>query len=364
MAHALMVLPSQTPDIEIKVFELLETEDNWRSLELKSPHAEIYKKRDLVGIDQPVATIWNRAGNTTQVQGDSGIIDSKSGNVQVSGSTQIEAQNGMVFTTESVTFENKQKRIATDTPVVGKSKALPNQKSSLEINGTGLNVDIKTQSYSILSDVKARQAQQSDFFNITSNSASIFPVNNKAQFNGNAQVQSKKMLLKGEVALLIMDSKSKDTRIQGIEMSSASHEDTVLANIENFVINSRGFQASFSPAGGLIESKAMGSVNAVSPTGVRMSSQTLKLVPGTDGLIVTLEQGVKITIDDRIATCEEAVYYPANGNIILKKFASVVREDQQLHGDLIRLSTQNSEVIVEKASGTMNREALKKKTPK
>ncbi|HVJ63955.1 MAG TPA: LPS export ABC transporter periplasmic protein LptC [Bdellovibrionota bacterium] len=363
MAQALMVLPSQTPDIEIKTFELLETENNWRSLEIKSPHAEIYKKRDMVGIHAPQATVWNKAGNATLLKGDAGIIDSKSGNVQVNGNTQIEAQNGMIFNTDVIVFANQQKQITTDAPVVGKSRATGNQKPSLEINGTGLNVDIKTQSYSVLSDVRARQTHNQDFFSITSHTASFFPVTNKAQFAGEAQVQSKKMLLKGEIALLLMDPKSGETKVQGIEMSSNSPDSTVLANIENFVINSRGFQVKFGPNGNLQESKAIGSVNAVSPSGIKMNAQTLRLLPSSDGFIVNLEQGVRIAIDDRIATCEEAIYYPTSGNIVLRKFASVVREDQQLNGDLIRLSTKNSEVIVEKASGTLNRDAMQKKKP-
>jgi LPS export ABC transporter protein LptC len=362
MAQALMVLPSQTPDIEIKTFELLETEENWRSLELKSPHAEIFKKQELIGIENPDATIWNKAGNATKLKGSSGIINSQNGNVQVSGSAQIEAQNGMVFSTETIVFENKMKIVSSSDPVTGGSKSLrPTQQPSLEIKGTGLKVDIKTQSYSIESNVTAKQSHQQDFFNIESESASIYPINNKAQFSGKAKVTSKTMQLTGESALLLLDSESSETKIKGIEMSSSTKDPSVLAKIEDFVINSKGFQASFSKNGSLVESKATGSVNAVAPSGVKMKAESLTMVPGNDGFTVNLERGVRITIDDRIATCEEAVYYPSSGNIILKKFASVIRKDQELHGDLIRLSTQNSEVTVEQASGTMSREALKKK---
>lgn len=360
MAQALLVLPSQTPDIEVKTFELLETEQNLKSLELKSPQAAVYKTRDLIGIESPTATVWNKAGNPTLLSGKQGIIDSKSGNVQMVGTTQIEAQNGMIFRTDSMTFLSEAKKISTDNAVEGISKTANAQSPSLRIAGTGLNVDIRTQSYTILSNVQARQAHSQDFFAITSHSASIFPINNKAQFIGQAEVRSKKMQLKGDEALLILASGARETRVEGIEMSSGQNESNVLAKIEDFVIHSQGFRASFNAKGELLESRAMGSVNAVSPSGVKMAAQSLKLIPGRDGFVVNLEQGVKITIDDRIATCEEAVYYPNTGNIVLKKFASVIRQDQELNGDVISLSTKNSEVVVEKASGTLN-PARKKK---
>lgn len=360
MAQALIVLPSQTPDIEIKSFELLETEENWKSLELRSPQAEIFKSQNLVGIESPKAVIWNREGSPTSVSSESGIINSSNGNVQMSGATQIEAPSGMLFETVSITFLNKEKKIFTDNPVKGHSKTVKNQKPSLEIKGSGLEVDVKSQSYSILNNVVASQTHATDFFNITSNTATIYPINNRAQFLGAASVKSKKMLLKGDNATLIMGNGAKEASIEGIEMSSANGEANVFAKIDDFVIISKGFKASFNPTGELKDSKATGSVDAVSPSGVKMNAQVLKLVPSPTGFVVNLEQGVKITIDDRIATCEEAVYYPSSGNIVLKKFASVVRKDQKLHGDLIRLSTNNSEIIIDKASGTLSRDALKK----
>jgi len=363
LAHALLVLPQQSPDIEIKNFALIETQDNWQNLELNAELAKIYKKQDLVGIKSPDFKFWNKSGNSTKILGSSGIIESKSGDIQIEGPSKISSEGGLRFNTNVLHYFSKDQMIRTKDELNGFMESSTGSQPTLRFSGTGMDVDLKTQSYTIKSKTSATQRQGTNVFNIRSESSTIFPIQNKAHFFQNATIQSQTLNLSGDSAILILKAgvNGSSAGIDGIEMTARPGK-LVNANLADFKITSKGFKAQFLNSGELKQSEAIGTAKAVGKNGIEMSAEILTMIPEKDdSYLVNLEKGVQILLDERIAECEFAVYNTKTGAITLNKFATVTKGKQKLNGEVIKLSTNNSEITVENASGTLDQESTKKK---
>jgi hypothetical protein len=133
----------------------------------------------------------------------------------------------------------------------------------------------------------------------------------------------------------------------------------VRVSLPSIEVESKGFQARFSPTGELLQSEAIDNARAETSDGVKIEAQRLIFLPTVSGQQrLKMEGQVRLEVQGRRATCEEAEMDPVTGDILLKRFATVERSDQKISGAVIRLSTKNSFIDVEGAEGQLQKSPI------
>jgi LPS export ABC transporter protein LptC len=357
-----LVIPSGRPSIEIKGFRLVESKGQVRSFEMKAKTAKLYKPEDILALDTLEANIYGAEKDKVfKVSGDIGILDSTSQDFRIYQGSEVISPDGYRFKSDSILYQHANQLLTTEDDV----EAEPVQKKSdgqFRVSGQGLKIDIAKGTYEIKKKARTNQKLSAGSnLQIRAQSAIFSPESDSATFLKNVSVRSPTIEMMGE--RLRIDFSSEEDPLSGqknmtnpkrltLESAQGMNGRRIQANVGKLRLLSKGLVVNLGADGGVLTSEAIGNVDGVTEEGVKLKAEKLvsDIFEGQERII--LKDNVEILTDSRIANCQDAQFFPATGDIILEKVASVKTEDQVLEGDVIRFSTKNSNVIVEKARGS------------
>jgi lipopolysaccharide export system protein LptA len=281
----------------------------------------------------------------------------------------VVSPDGFVFRTKGL-FYNAANRLITAEGEVDASQVANRQDSALSLTGRGLLIDLGKNTYEIKNRVRteqlAKKASNANALTITSRQLLIQPDDKLATFTRDVSVHSASFTLKGDKLLVHLEkaSESSPFTAKKLVLGSREHDSRrrIEANLGSMTVQSKGLTVDLDPVSGDIAMcEAVGQAEATTKDGVKMKSDTLISDKEGGKDRVLLKGHVTIQTDDRTGTCQEAVFYPESGDIVLERIASVVAGTQVLEGDRIRLSTKHADIKVERAKGVMNRDDLNRR---
>lgn len=354
---AVLVVPPRRPSIEVKDFDFVESKDRHRTVQIKARKADIYKPEDIVHLEAPRVLAWSASAKRPyEISGHTGVMNATSQDLEIHDSTTIQTPDGYEFKTKDLAYAARNKSLAGEDPVEVRPRgAIRRGASQMNMTGNGVRIALDKNLYEILRNVRAEQKMSAaNTLVVRSRKAEISPENHVASFFREVTVRSAKLDLRGDS--LVIHFENSVPRL--LVLQSASPKDRIQALLNGMDIRSRGLEVNFDGAGEMLESQAIGDVDAKASDGTRLRSQRLRSDIADGKQRLRLEGKVTIETGTRVATCEQALYYPESGDILLEKIAAVRSGDQILEGERIRFSTRNSEVRVEGARGQVGRKQL------
>jgi lipopolysaccharide export system protein LptA len=328
----------------------------------------MYKPENVTALDQLKAQVWNESQKPYIISGEVGVLRSEHEDFRIHGASQVVSPDGYLFKTDNLEFDSNRHELTTEDPVEA-LPAIQRGDAFLKLSGRGLVIDVKKNSYDIQKNVHAEQHMSAgDFLTIHSRQAQISPTSRSALFLGSVQVKSPKLDMRGGRLIIYF---SNEARPQGVPASradklvldnprSAFPSTKIEAQLPGLKLKSKGLTVELAPEGGVKRSEAIGKAEGVTPEGIQLKADTLISDQADDKTRILLKGDVHIQLtDERIATCQEAQYFPDSGEILLERVASVKRGQQILEGEKIRFSTHGSEIVVEKAKGQMDPSSIR-----
>jgi LPS export ABC transporter protein LptC len=361
---AALIFPTGRPDIEIKRFQLVDVHKQKRRMELKAEQASLYQKLNLSSLRMPETLLFSHHAVPYKILANEGVVHTQTQDLSLRNNCSLLSPDGTLFQTESLDYDNLNGLLTSADAVRAQRNA--GQGDDVEISGHGLKIEIKKDTYQILSQVRAqRKNRQKQDLRILSERVSIQPSQSVATFFGNVRVYSDKMELVGSSLKTFFDKdkqkkkSAKSGDIEKLELlnDAAVPGSKIVAKLEKIDLYSNGMEVFFDEKGEVEKMEATGKVDAITRDQIKMRSE--KLIYSTrnqDRLI--LQGNVYIETKDRVAECEEAEFDPQSGQIILKRVATVKKDRQILKGERIRFSTKDSEVFVDQASGELQKQSL------
>ncbi len=364
LLFAALTIPPGRPAIEIGGFRLVESREQKKHLEMESPFARIYKPQDIVALDTPHAKLWGKAKKPYDISGDFGILSSQSEDFTIVAKSKVLGPEGLKILTSNLVYAAKKQKMTSDDPVEAfqlNSSGAPN----IKITGMGLIIDLDEGSYEIMSDVRSQQGSTKESsIVIESRHALLKPQSRSAVFDTKVIVSSPQFTLKGDLLDILFASDPSAEKLDAEQTSFTIRElslknlpgknmKPIVAVFSSMKVNSKGLIVELDGAGNLKKSRAVGNAHGITNDGVILKSNELISENIGDMNRISLRGEVTIITNDRTATCEAAEFFPDSGNITLRRIATVKRESQTIEGDIIHFSTKHSEIIVEKARGSL-----------
>ncbi len=354
---AALVLPNTKPSIEITGFNLVEAKSHIRLLELNAKQAKLYKPQNLIGLKEVQSTVWNEKRQSFEVRGQRAIMNSDTQDFEVQEQAQILTPDSLVFTAPQATYNAKLQTIESKGNVTANRLKETNGGPYLKIKGTGLNIDVAKGLYDLKKNVSAEQRiSEKNRFYVVSNSARFDPSQQFTSFLGNVLLKSSNLEMKGERLDIQFDNGGSGALPQSFDLSGNPKKQNkkIHAVLPNMNVISDGLKIYFDQEGSVQKSEAQGEVNAETKDNVKINADKLTSDTLNGRSRVLMNGRVTMWVNEKVAKCEEAQYFPDTGDVILEKIASVVQKDQKLEGELIRFSTKSSEISVEKVKGQMD----------
>ncbi|GAB6271945.1 MAG TPA: LPS export ABC transporter periplasmic protein LptC [Syntrophaceae bacterium] len=147
-ANIIKILPEEA-DVRIADFVFTEVgQDNIR-WEVKAKTAQYQKKRNLALFDQVHLKLTTPEGKTFVMTGDQGEMLTDKKDVEIKGHVVIISDTGEKFLTDHLSYNDAQKKIYTDAPVVMES-------DRMTLRGIGLSILINKGELTLSSGVKAK----------------------------------------------------------------------------------------------------------------------------------------------------------------------------------------------------------------
>lgn len=365
LLFAALALPSGLPGIEINGFHLVESIKQRRSLEMTAHLAKLYKDENLSTLDKLTALLWNDGAEPYEIRGERGVLHNKTRDFQILEESEILSPDGFSFKTKNVAFDAAAQVLQSREKVVGhnrdrKRKPGQNSTSMIEIEGEGLSIQTQKNIYEIKNKVRARQTLGSGTLHIQSTSSVVSPGTRTATFLKSVQVLSPSINLKGERLVIYLNGDRPEMmRIDSPLSGPSTPPRLVKAQMKNMLLESVGLIVNFNPIDGSARnSHAIGNVVARTQDGVTIRSDELVSDQSGSRQKITMKGHVEITTDSRVATCQEAQYFPESGEFILEKIAAVKKGQELLEGEKIRFSLKDSQIHVERAKGKINKQSL------
>ncbi|NCN28648.1 LPS export ABC transporter periplasmic protein LptC [bacterium] len=359
LLYAALVISSGLPDIQINNFHLVEAKNQAKQMEITSPKASVYQEEQISVLESPEAKVWGQNENPYTILANEGIIQTKTQDMTLQKNCTVTSPDGTVFQSENLFFDNKKGYLTSDEDVVASRKA-DQLSDTIEMTGKGLLIDMNTDVYHVLSNVRAqRRGKDKNDLRIFSKKSSIYPNRNKAIFMGTVRVYGQNMELNGDKLTAHLGNQKGNAGLDNLELEADNEGNRkITAKLEKITLYSKAVKIKFDKKGNFSQLEADGAVDAVTSDKIKMRSENLvyKIVDGKEKVL--LKDSVEIQTTDRTAKCQEAEYFPDTGEIVLSRVATVKKGDQILRGEKIRFSIKNSQVFVEKASGEMLRQNL------
>jgi len=358
---AVLVVPQRRPAIEIKDFDFVESKEQKRTMQIRALKADLFKPEDIFLLDAPRVLAWGKARKPFEISGQTGVMNSNSQDLEIRTATKVLTPDGFEFKTRNLSYEATTQSLAGEDPVEMRSSGAARRGSKLRLTGVGVRISLEKNLYEILRNVIAEQTvSPRNTLTVRSQRAEISPENNQAAFHREVTVKSTKLDLRGESLLVYFADSQPQKLVLGSKLPGAASapESRIQAALDGLNIRSQGLEVAFNEAGDVRESQAFGNVLADTSDGTRLKAQKLQSDLSEGKQRLRLEGNVTIETGTRVATCEQALFFPETGDIYLERVASVKSGEQVLEGEKIRFSTRNSEVRVEGARGQVGRKQL------
>ncbi|MBS1984015.1 MAG: LPS export ABC transporter periplasmic protein LptC [Bdellovibrionales bacterium] len=364
---AVMAMPQGRPSIEINGFHLVEAQTEKRTMEIEARKAKVYREEKLMTLDAVRTLVWGQGPKPFEVRGDMAIVNSDTQDMEIHKNARVLSPDGFIFRTDILYYDATNRLIQSEEPVEGTQTGNRNG-SDLRIVGRGLLINLKKNSYEIKRNVRTDQRiSKNKSLNIVANNLVIDPDAHLAVFTRKVQVKATDFQLKGE--RLIADFQKKDDQspltVRELKLDSPhatkpnAPGQRISADLKSMKVRSRGLNILMDPEqGSMSRAEAIGEAEAETSDGTKMHSDTLISDTDNGRNRVRMHGHVTIYTGERKGMCEEAVFYPDSGDIVLERVASVTNDKQVLEGEKIRFSTKTSDIFVERARGSMDRKDL------
>lgn len=357
--YTALAVPDGLPDIEIHKFQMVEVKEQTKQMEVTAPKASIYQKQQTSWLLNPEAKVWGQNEQPYLIVGNEGIIQTKTQDLYLRNNCSVTSPDGTVFQSENLFFNSQEGTINSEEEVTASRKA-DRLSDTLEMTGKGLLIDVNTDAYHVLSNVRAqRKGSGSQSLRILSRKSSIYPNRNIAQFIDTVRVYGNNMELNGDQLTARLGEKKTGPGLDHLYLTAfGESERKITAKLQKITLYSKAIKIMFDDRGEFSHLEAEGAVDALTSDNIKMRSENLvyKTVNGVEKVL--LRDNVEIQTQDRTARCQEAEFSPSTGDVLLSRVATVKKGEQILRGEKIRFSIKNSQVFVEKASGEMLRQNL------
>ncbi len=356
---AALVMPHGRPTVEIQGFHMIESKMQKRNLELRADSARIFKAENLSVLDQILALLYGEKEEPFELRGRQGLLNTANQDFQIFGESQVLSPDGFLFKTTDAAYNATEKILTSNEKVEAHNEAAARKDASLRMTGQGLKIELIQKKYQILQNVVAEQKiAKGKGLEIKAQNATVYPDLHQAYFLRSVNVKSEALDLQGERLLILFDQQRPKKMTLDTPGLGTRPAQKIKAHVQNMRIECLGLNIEFAEDGSMKKSEAIGNVTSTTKDNVRMSAEKMTM-DEVDGVQRILMSGkVEIYVDERHATCQEAQFFPATGDIILEKIASVKKGREVLEGELIRFSTKNNKVFVEKAKGQLHRSTL------
>lgn len=366
LQFAFLAVPTGRPAIEVLGFHLVESTKDRRSLEIEANKARVYKPENLMSLDIVRTLVWGDSPKPFEVKGDYAVVNSETQDLEIPSQARVTSPDGLVFRTAELVYRADARTISSENPVEA-TPARSREEGDIRLTGRGLQINLNGETYEIRRSVRTQQRiTKSKTMTILSSNLVIQPKENTAIFRRNIKVESPDLDVRGERLIVAFDRRGEDGPLMArrLEISDPGRRDDngrIQANLKNLELSSKGLVINLRPGDGAVEkAEAIGQAEATTEDGIKMSAEKLTSTYKGDDQIIRLAGGVKILTGTRQGLCEEAIVYPASGDIVLERVASVTNDKQIIKGEKIRFSTKHSDITVEKVEGSMDKKDISK----
>ncbi|MCE5212827.1 MAG: LPS export ABC transporter periplasmic protein LptC [Deltaproteobacteria bacterium] len=135
-------------DLQIKGFVYTEVGENNAKYEVKAETATYDKKQNLAVLDKIQITLTTSEGKIYVIKADQGQMLTDKKNIEIKGHVVIHSEEGYVFTTDYLKYNDAEKKFYTDAPVAMEGK-------KMKITGKGLTLFMNKNELKIPSRVRA-----------------------------------------------------------------------------------------------------------------------------------------------------------------------------------------------------------------
>ncbi|MCX8092877.1 MAG: LPS export ABC transporter periplasmic protein LptC [Candidatus Goldbacteria bacterium] len=137
------------PNYIIQGFNLTTTEEGVKKTELKAASAQVFEMKKLIFAQKLEMKNYEKDGGITVLSADHAVINTENNSFKASGNVRIKASNGTVIITDSIFWDDAQKKVIGEGPVsVIKDKNV--------ISGIGFQSDIDMKDIRINKKVKLK----------------------------------------------------------------------------------------------------------------------------------------------------------------------------------------------------------------
>jgi LPS export ABC transporter protein LptC len=137
------------PNYIIQGFNLTTTEEGIKKTELKAASAQVFEMKKIILAQNLEAKNYEKDGGVTVLKADNAVINTENNSFKASGNVKIIASNGTIITTDSIFWDDVQKK------VIGEG-AVSIIKDKNIISGIGFQSDVDLRDIKITKKVKLK----------------------------------------------------------------------------------------------------------------------------------------------------------------------------------------------------------------
>jgi lipopolysaccharide export system protein LptA len=371
---AALLIPDGPSDVVIKGFYMVQSRKEKKEFDLRAQKADVYRKEDFYVLELPRSSIRSDRDNTSfDIEGSRALYSVADHRLQIEANSQVTTPENLIFKTNSVEFDTRRRIVRSDDDVEVFQKFHGAEKSLFDLKGNGLLVDIKKGRYEILRNATAQKIlSPGDVMRIRSRSSYYDTKKQFLVFSKDVSLNSVKYKVNGDRLVVEINRPTDDSTkpsknpetptINSLRVESENESRAELRDGTRF--RAKGLQFRLNDAGDIEESYALGSAYAELPNGAKLKAEKLQSIDRDGEQVILLTETVEIRVENKIATCEYGEYFPGRGDFVLNDVASINDGSQIINGDKIRYSLKDDSVVVESASGQLNRQGLELKNKK
>jgi LPS export ABC transporter protein LptC len=353
---AFISVPSRPPDILIRGFHLEETKDKKKTLQIKAPEAQQFKKEQILRALSPQTIFFQNQDKELRLDSSEIYTSLETRDIFFKGSTELKSPEGFNIQGENLRYIHKNKQILSDENLHFIST--PDYKQSfIEGWGTGLESNLNQKIFFIRKNVNfsfLSKDSSGTLSKIKGDSVRIFREKGWAQVEGNVGFQNKDISLRSDFLSISFDPKGKkQTEEAKFQSTTQAH---VVALFDNFKLSSKEIILTLKNRKNIIFIEANGEVVLTNDKGLEASTQSLKILnPEEKNRKISFLGNVFLKQGTDEAKCREASIDPLADNWTLKGDASFQRGKDILSGEEIQYSKTNSILEIKKASGQLQK---------
>lgn len=354
LLFAFISVPARPPDILIRGFYLEETKDKKKTLQIKAPEAQQFKKEQVLRATSPETVFFQNDERELRLDSSEIYTSLETRNIFFKGSTELKSPEGFHVKGENLRYFHKTKKILSEDRLHFEST--PDLKQSfIEGSGTGFEADLNRKVFFIPKNVNfsflSKDSTES-FSKIKGDSVRIFREKGLAEVEGNVGFQNKDISLRSDLLSISFDAKGKKSA-ETAKFQSSSH---VVALFDSFKLSSKEIILTLKNRKNIIFIEANGEVILTSDKGLEATTQSLKIInPEEKKRKISFSGNVFLKQGTDEAKCREASIDPTSDNWTLKGDASFQRGKDILSGEEIHYSKTNNILEIKKASGQLQK---------